>query len=129
MRLGKGKFMSPLSCSHVAGQVWRLDHPLTYVDSYGISYTVEAGFQSDMASVPRVLWQLFPPTGDYDEASVVHDWMYATGRQPRYTCDWVMLDAMLSQGCNPVTAWTFFAGLRLFGGFAWRCHRKRDARI
>lgn len=36
---------------------------------------VPSGYVSDGASVPRVLWWLFPPTGKYLRAAIFHDWM------------------------------------------------------
>lgn len=31
------------------------------------------GFVTDFASIPRPLWGLFPKTGSYDRAAVIHD--------------------------------------------------------
>lgn len=45
---------------------------------------VPAGFVTDGASVPRPLWPLFPPTGRYFAAAVVHDWLLSNG------CGWRM---------------------------------------
>src|SRR5690349_14174251 len=39
--------------------------------------TVPAGFQTDLASIPRGLWNILPPIGGYDKAAVVHDYLYA----------------------------------------------------
>ena len=41
--------------------------------------TVPAGFITDGASVPRLLWWLFPPVGRYFLAAVVHDWLLENG--------------------------------------------------
>lgn len=35
--------------------------------------TVPAGYLTDGASVPRLLWSLIPPWGQYGQAAVVHD--------------------------------------------------------
>jgi hypothetical protein len=40
----------------------------TYVD-------VPVGYLSDGASVPRFLWWLLPPQGDYGQAAVLHDYL------------------------------------------------------
>lgn len=37
---------------------------------------VPAGFVTDFASTPRALWSVLPPTGRYQLAAVVHDFLY-----------------------------------------------------
>jgi Protein of unknown function (DUF1353) len=37
---------------------------------------VPAGFVTDFASTPRALWSVIPPTGRYQLAAVVHDFLY-----------------------------------------------------
>lgn len=37
------------------------------------------GFKSDGASVPRFLWNIYPPFGEYLEAAVIHDWFCVLG--------------------------------------------------
>lgn len=123
MRLGRGRFLSPLACIHVYGQRWILSEPLIYIDSYGVRHEVPKAFQTDLASTPRIFWQIAPPTGEYDEPAVIHDYAYATGKHPRYTADWLMLDSMISKGCNPVVSFAFFVMLRMFGWIAWNKHR------
>jgi len=41
--------------------------------------TIPKGFVTDYASVPRYLWWLYPPVGGYDDAAVVHDYLYECG--------------------------------------------------
>ena len=36
---------------------------------------VPAGYRTDFASIPRLLWRILPPGGRYREAAVVHDWL------------------------------------------------------
>lgn len=40
---------------------------------------VPYGFVSDGASVPKLLWNLYPPFGEYLEAAVIHDWFCVLG--------------------------------------------------
>ena len=40
---------------------------------------VPFGFMSDGASVPKVMWNIFPPFGEYLEAAVIHDWFCVLG--------------------------------------------------
>jgi len=64
---------------------------------------VEEGFESDLASIPKFLWPLFPPTGQYDKAAVIHDYLYRGGvifmngytyRPSKVECDRIFLEAM-----------------------------------
>ena len=41
--------------------------------------TVPAGFETDFASIPWGLWNLFPPLGPWARPAIVHDFLYATG--------------------------------------------------
>ena len=38
-----------------------------------LGHKVPVGFTSDGATVPRILWALFPPVGRYFLAAVLHD--------------------------------------------------------
>lgn len=55
---------------------WRLVEAITETLSDGAILTIPKGFRTDLSSVPRLLWALFPPFGDFIRAAIVHDWMY-----------------------------------------------------
>lgn len=42
----------------------------------GTIHTVPKGFETDLASTPRFSWAVFPKSGIYTEAAVIHDYMY-----------------------------------------------------
>jgi hypothetical protein len=69
----------------LGGNRYRLVEPYVYEWSHqGARYrlTVPAGFQNDLASVPRVLWWYISPF-DLGLAAVPHDWIYFhAGRLP-----------------------------------------------
>jgi len=46
------------------------------IDGGFIAFLVPYGFRTDFASIPRVFWVIFPPTGLYDAPSGVHDFLY-----------------------------------------------------
>ena len=58
--------------------LWRLERDLTYRTLAGDTVAVPQGFVTDLASVPRLFWNLFPPDGPWAEAAVVHDALYFT---------------------------------------------------
>jgi hypothetical protein len=39
------------------------------------SLIVPSGFDTDLASVPRAFWALVPPSGAYEQAAVLHDYL------------------------------------------------------
>ena len=54
--------------------------------------TIPTGTRSDLASTPRIFWNILPPTGAYEQAAFVHDEgcvelrrAYDEGRPPRLT--------------------------------------------
>jgi hypothetical protein len=82
---------------------------------------VPFGFVTDFASVPWLLWSLFPPIGRYGYAAVFHDFVYwEQDGMTRKEADLVFRDTMDELG---VPAWkklTLYWAVRLFGGSAWK---------
>ena len=59
------------------GQDSVLVAPLLYqIGRSAFVITVPAGFVTDFASTPRAIWAILPPTGRYQLAAVVHDFLY-----------------------------------------------------
>lgn len=55
---------------------------------------VPAGYVTDLTSVPRVLWSIFPPNGRYAKAAIVHDYLYSNAIGNKEWADKVFLEAM-----------------------------------
>lgn len=90
------------------------------VFSHRIGVTViPAGFVTDMASVPRGFWNLFPPTGPYAKAAVYHDYLYQLGDISRADADREFADGMKALGVCWITRAAMWVALRLFGRKAW----------
>ena len=118
---------------------WRLEQDWTYTLPDGTSIVLPAGFVTDGASAPRLLWPLIPPSGPLLVPSLVHDFAYRHGYlpspdgngglrrlhegAPRRHWDWLFHElARIEAGHN---LFTLLAGpvMRLFGWHAWRRHR------
>lgn len=88
--------------------------------SSGLIVTVPADFPTDLATVPRSLWWLFPPHDPrYAAAAVLHDYLYRwrseTGEAfDRATADGIFLEAMLILGVPRWKALTMFVAVRLY---------------
>ena len=52
---------------------------------------IRKGFKWDLSSVPRLLWPILPPDGDFELASTIHDMLYRTKKYDRYFSDNEML--------------------------------------
>lgn len=73
---------------------WRLFKDLIFESKFGTVYTVPKGFTTDLASIPRFLWPVFPPFGKYDSAAILHDWFCEHNWISRYDGDRLFLEAM-----------------------------------
>lgn len=82
---------------------------------------IPAGFITDFASIPRVLWSILPPTGGYGKAAVVHDRLYRTpGLCTRAQADAVLKEAMQFLQVGWWTRQVIYAGVRVGGGSSYR---------
>jgi hypothetical protein len=97
-----------------------LTAPLVYQsDVAKMTFTVPAGFITDLASVPRVPIAYLLAGGTSNEASVVHDFIYSTHPVDRATADAVLKEASAVTGVPAWRRWIMWAGVRLGGGSHW----------
>ena len=54
-----------------------------------------------------------------DDAACLHDYLYRTHRFPRARCDWLLRDAMLSQGVPSWKCFVIYWVVRMVGGTAY----------
>lgn len=87
--------------------------------------TVPAGFETDLASVPRMAQGIpgFESTGLSRRPAVLHDFLYASGDLPRMSADEVFYRALLAEGVHEPIARIYYRAVRLFGGAPWERHR------
>ena len=81
---------------------------------------VPVGTVTDLASVPRLLWAIFPPNGQYAKAAIVHDYLYSNAIGDKSWADNVFREAM---GVLKVPKWrriTMYWAVRLFGRGAYK---------
>lgn len=98
----------------------------------GQPLVIPRGFLTDGASVPRFLWPILPPFGPYNKASLLHDYLYKTGkinRAPvtRKQADDLFLAGMEALQVNPATRWAMWTGVRVGAFPAWFKYRKAEA--
>ena len=91
------------------------------------TYIVPAGFISDGASIPRVLWPLIGRPFDHRwrKEAVLHDFFY---RAPvdivdRKTADLMFYDSLRANGLRRSKAQAMYLGVRAGGWVAWKKNR------
>jgi len=78
---------------------------------------VKKGFKTDLASVPKALWSIFPNSGKYTEAAVVHDYMYYNaGTYDKGFADAVFHQMLCDSGLSKFKAYIMLKGVTFFGG-------------
>lgn len=100
---------------------WILLEPYVRQTPFG-EVTVPPGFRTDLASVPRQVWRLYPKFGRWTGAAVVHDYLYRSpghlGRT-RAEAD-IVFDALLHRdGVRLGDRRIMVAAVREFGGSSW----------
>lgn len=117
--------------------LWGVQRPLIYQtgENVGELITVPAGFVTDLASVPRPVWSIYPPDGPWVKAAVVHDFLYETGgggwwngsagvtrQQPynRKEADHILREAMADRGIGWWEQTVIWSAVRLGGGRGWK---------
>lgn len=128
-------FTDPLDVRHVpADGLWQTLRSITYwtdcdcesdaplPERCDTAVTVPAGFLTDFASIPRVVWSVIGhPAGRYAQAAVLHDWMYRSGSVRRSRADELFRESMLVLGVPAWQRWAMWAAVRVGG---WAAYRK-----
>lgn len=96
-------------------------HPLLPVD-----YATGALWETDLASVPRMLLVWLLVGGDAPASGVVHDWLYRTGFLTRRYADQIFYDLIIREGYSAFKAWLMWSGVRAGGWVTWRKYRKGE---
>ena len=86
------------------------------------SVIVPAGFESDLATIPRPLWVFFPPFGRYARAAVFHDYIYTEMQHlmTRKAADKIFKSIMTDDGAGVITRNILYCAVRCFGWWFWR---------
>ncbi len=107
---------------HLKGKEWEVVRPFHYHSQIlKQKIIVPPKFLTDFGTIPRFFWRIFPPTGElYDEATVVHDWLYETQFFTRKEADLIFHECMVSYGVPPWKAYILYLAVRIGGNSAWK---------
>lgn len=121
------------------GKTWRVHEEFIYyveVVGSGLYVPVNAGFETDLTSVPGLIRSFIHQLSKANAAAVVHDRLYAypwlfnaEGQRhavSKFHADLVFLEAMKVSGVSRLHRYLLYFAVRYGGGIAWTNHRKRD---
>lgn len=121
----KAEFLTPLRLEKKGERDWILLEPFKFYSAVNLrTFTVPAGTVTDLASIPRILWSIFPKVGRQDGPSVVHDGGYSGVlvdvmgnplRPTKKVVDGLFLEGMLVAGVSPRKAKEMYWAVRMFG--------------
>lgn len=99
------------------GRLMELKNPFAFIDYDEVKWDVPAGAQIDGASIPQFLWSIAgsPYTGQYRDASVVHDWYCSVRTRSSDATHKMFFEAMLVSGVGSVKARIMYAAVRYAG--------------
>ena len=81
----------------------------------GTLHAVPKGFETDLASTPRFSWGVFPKSGVYTEASVIHDFMYVNALYNKKKADKTFKNALKFCGVGPIRRNVMYMSVRIGG--------------
>lgn len=75
---------------------------------------IPRGFVTDLASIPRIFWSIWPPFGLHTRAAVIHDYLYAT-KAPKDFADHAFLQLLKEDGVPWLRRSLFYRAVKLGG--------------
>ena len=81
--------------------------------------SVNIGFHTDFASIPRLLWDFLPQWGKYGNAAVIHDYLYWEQPRSRKETDDILLEGMVVLKVGTISRYAIYWAVRLGGCWAW----------
>lgn len=102
------------------GKKWAVATAITYKLSNGETIVIPEGFETDLSSVPKILWGIFPPFGNFLLAALVHDYLYVTQyNNDRLFADKEMLIISNKLHNNKLDNYLRYYAVVLFGWIVW----------
>lgn len=62
--------------SYKTTKFWEIIEDIPVILSNGLEIVIPKGMVTDFCTVPKFLWGIFPPYGDFLLASIIHDYIY-----------------------------------------------------
>jgi len=85
--------------------------PFSIVSPFYKSGYVPSGFNTDMASIPRLFWSVLPTYGKYAKSAIIHD--YALKILSRNKADMIFKTSLKRDNVRPLVITVLYLGVRL----------------
>ena len=109
-----------IKLTFIRGKKWQVDEPIKHRLHDHTTIIIPKGFTTDLSSVPKFLWGIFPPFGNFLLASIVHDYLYVIKyKSNRRFCDKEMLYLSNKLNKNKIDNYIRYYAVRLFGWIYW----------
>ena len=112
-------FLAPPRVDYLDDTHVRLFEPLVYASPTVGIVRVPAGFETDLASVPRIPFAYWLAGNTAQGPAIVHDWLYRTKMLSRRQADAVFFEAMSAWGTVGWRRWAMWGAVRAFGWAPW----------
>ena len=131
----EGRILGEIIVKYIDGRNWELVYDVAYRTLKGELSTVHAPFIFDFASIPRIFWFFYPPTGNigspYGIAALFHDYLYChrkiDGRPiTRKEADLLFYEIMAYTGVGWFTRHRMYRAVRMFGWIPWGRRKPED---
>lgn len=100
---------------------WTVSREFRYYSAVlGREVVVPVGFETDLASVPRLPVIFYLTGATCDEAAVIHDYLYTTKEVTRAQADAVLREASGVMGTPSWRSALMWLGVRVGGGAYWK---------
>lgn len=86
----------------------------------GQTYTVPAGYETDLASIPQQYQQRPPHESPTARPGVIHDYLYTSHEASRRDADRIFREALKAEGIPLGKRLAMWAAVRAFGGPSYR---------
>ena len=106
--------------------IWIIDEDFSYQsDLLGKTITVEKGFLTDFASVPRLPFAYWFFGDSSHKAAVIHDWLFHHHEVcDEQTANNVLREAMAVEGIPAWRAYGIYMGVKVGGQSSWEADAK-----
>ena len=100
--------------------IWRVSREVKYVwyrpEKPDFTLTIPVNFPTDLTSVPRGLWNIFPPFDtEFVEAACAHDYCYAFHSLPKADADLIFYECMETTGTPSWKRELLYKAVKWFG--------------
>jgi len=109
----------------IKGKKWQVYEPIKHKLHDGTTIIIPVDFKTDLSSVPKFLWGIMPPFGNFLLAALVHDYLYVGDKsRGRKFADKEMV--IISKKLNNKTIFNRldnqirYIGVRVFGWYYWK---------